>query len=159
MAKIWIKSPQKRMRIDPHLIRRTAKGILAQESALTNPEVSILLLEDERIAELNAEYLKRSGPTDVISFPMHDGSFPDVQPELLGDVAVSVETAERQARRREVGLHEEMTRLLIHGILHLLGYDHESSAQEARRMRAREKEIFKTLMEDEKIRAAVENPA
>ena len=156
MAKIWIKNSQKRRQIDPHLIRRTVKGILAQESALPNPEVSILLLEDDRIAELNAEHLKRSGPTDVIAFPMQDGSFPQVQPGLLGDVVISVETAQRQARQRRVCLQEEMTRLLIHGLLHLLGYDHEGAAADARKMRSREKQIFKQLLEDEKIRAAVE---
>lgn len=109
---------------------------------LQNPEVSILLLDDSQITGLNALYLKRQGSTDVISFPMLDNSFPAVQPQVLGDVVISVETARRQAQRARVTLDEEIQRLLIHGILHLLGYDHEASRGEGRKMRALEKEIL-----------------
>lgn len=109
---------------------------------LQSPEVSILLLDDVQIAGLNAQYLKRQGPTDVISFPMFDNSFPAVQPQVLGDVVISVETARRQAQRARITLDEEIRRLLIHGILHLLGYDHEVSRGEGRKMHAMEKEIL-----------------
>ena len=106
--------------------------------ALSRAEVSILLLDDAGITGLNEQYLKKTGPTDVISFPMHDGAFPSVQPDLLGDIAISVPTAQRQADRRGVTLHEEMAGLFIHGILHLLGYDHELSASDSRRMKVSE---------------------
>ena len=89
--------------------------------ALSRAEVSILLLDDAGITSLNEQYLKKTGPTDVISFPMHNGAFPAVQPNLLGDIAISVPTAQRQADGRNVTLHEEMAGLFIHGILHLLG--------------------------------------
>ena len=110
--------------------------------ALSKAEVSILLLDDSGIASLNEQYLKKPGPTDVISFPMHDGAFPAVQPDLLGDIAISVPTAQRQADRRGVPLREEMASLLVHGMLHLIGYDHELSPADSRRMKAREREAL-----------------
>ena len=114
--------------------------------ALPKAEVSILLLDDADIAVMNERYLKRTGPTDVISFPMHDYVFPAVQPQLLGDIAISVPTAQRQADRRGMTLHEEMAALFIHGILHLLGYDHETSPAESRRMRAKQREILAQVL-------------
>jgi len=110
--------------------------------ALSKAEVSILLLDDAGITKLNEQYLKKTGPTDVISFPMHDGAFPGVQPQLLGDIAISLETAQRQADRRGVSLHEEVTALLVHGMLHLIGYDHELSPADSRRMKAQERKVL-----------------
>jgi probable rRNA maturation factor len=116
--------------------------------ALSKAEVSILLLDDEGITELNEQYLKKTGPTDVISFPMHDGAFPGVQPQLLGDIAISLETAQRQADRRGVSLHEEVTALLVHGMLHLTGYDHELSPADSRRMKAQERKVLAKVAEN-----------
>jgi probable rRNA maturation factor len=115
---------------------------------LSKAEVSILLLDDEGITELNEQYLKKTGPTDVISFPMHDGAFPGVQPQLLGDIAISLETAQRQADRRGVSLHEEVTALLVHGMLHLTGYDHELSPADSRRMKAQERKVLAKVAEN-----------
>ena len=156
MAKIWIKNQQKQTLINPHKIRRTARGIL-EELGLKNPEISILLLDDPQITELNKKYLNRKGPTDVISFPMLDDSFPNLQPQVLGDVVISVETAQRQSLERQCRLYEEITVLLIHGILHLLGYDHEVSESEDKKMRNKEKEIFGKLMKDKKISSLLKN--
>jgi probable rRNA maturation factor len=122
---------------------------------LQNPEISILLLDDRQISELNQKYLRRNGPTDVISFPQQDGSFPQAQPQVLGDVVISVETARQQALKRQAPFYEEILVLLIHGVLHLLGFDHEKSAQERKKMQAREKELFASLMQDKKISAAI----
>ncbi|MCX8044433.1 MAG: rRNA maturation RNase YbeY [Desulfobacterota bacterium] len=113
--------------------------------ALQNHELSILLLDDRRIAALNYRYLHRTGPTDVLSFPMHDAQRPTIQPTLLGDVVVSVETALRQAQECGITLEEEIARLLIHGILHLIGYDHETCRKDARTMRRREQTVFKHI--------------
>ena len=85
---------------------------------------------------LNRQYRKKNKPTDVLSFPLAD----ELQPTLLGDVVISVETAARQAQRRGHSLREELQVLLIHGILHLLGYDHEVSRREAIRMHRKERE-------------------
>lgn len=104
--------------------------------------MSILLLNDAYIADLNQRYLQRSGPTDVISFPMRDRKFPSVQPSVLGDVVVSVERAFDQAQDRNVPLEYELARLLIHGVLHLIGYDHEGSDRQERSMRRYERIVF-----------------
>ena len=114
--------------------------------ALSRAEVSILLLDDAGITGLNEQYLKKTGPTDVISFPMYDGAFPAVQPHLLGDIAISVPTAQRQADRRGVTLNEEMADLFTHGILHLIGYDHELSASDSRRMKAKQRAVLAQVL-------------
>ncbi len=124
---------------------------------MQNPEISLLLLDDLRITQLNKDYLNRNRPTDVISFPMHDDSFPEVQPQLLGDVVISVETAARQALQNQCTLHEEILVLLIHGILHLLGYDHEQTAREKKRMQTKEKELLKKVTISNKNRKALKS--
>lgn len=95
-------------------------------------ELSVVLTDDDEIHQLNRDYRDRDRPTDVLSFAQREGEdvFDD---SLLGDVIISVPTAERQARERRHSLREELLELLVHGILHLLGYDHERSEAEARR--------------------------
>lgn len=105
-------------------------------------EVSILLVDDLQIEEMNAKYLRRSGPTNVISFSMIEGDFGDINPHVLGDVVISVETAKRQAIENKSSLEEMVDFLLIHGILHLLGYDHERSDADAQIMEAMEEELL-----------------
>jgi probable rRNA maturation factor len=99
---------------------------------------------DPQIHTLNRQYRGKDKPTDVLSFPLAD----ELQPLLLGDVVISVETAARQAQRRGHGLREELQTLLIHGILHLLGYDHEVSRGEAIRMHRKEREVKAVLGAD-----------
>jgi len=96
---------------------------------------------DPEIHALNRHYRAKDKPTDVLSFPLAD----ELQPSLLGDVVISVETAARQARRRGHALREELQTLLIHGVLHLLGYDHEASRSEAIRMHRKEREVKAAL--------------
>ena len=94
-------------------------------------------MTDPEIHDLNRQYRKKDKPTDVLSFPLADKLYPT----LLGDVVISLDTATRQAQRRGHSLREELQTLLIHGILHLLGYDHEVSRSEAARMRHKEREV------------------
>ncbi len=110
-------------------------------------ELSVLLTGDEHISELNRRYLGREGPTNVISFPMEEDG-PLRNPRVLGDVVVSVETALEESRKVEESLEKTVYRLLTHGILHLLHYDHERSTLDARRMRREEKRLL-ALMEEE----------
>jgi len=125
--------------------------------ALPGWELSILLLDDARITGLNQQYLGRGRPTDVLAFPMGDPLLEaGRQPRLLGDVVISIETAARQAARHGRTLCEEVALLLIHGILHLIGYDHEPSAAAARSMRAKEKELFDRLGRNPALQAAFE---
>lgn len=102
---------------------------------------------------LNLQYREKDKPTDVLSFPLAD----ELQPHLLGDVVISIETAARQAQRRKHSLREELQILLIHGILHLLGYDHELSRSEAIRMHRKEREIKAIL--DHQVVEVIEDRA
>lgn len=95
---------------------------------------------------MNRSYLNRDAPTDVISFAMREGEFSEINPQLLGDVVISVETACRQAEERSISLEDELLTLLIHGILHLFGYDHENNDEKsAEIMREKERDLFGTI--------------
>lgn len=85
------------------------------------------------MAALNRQYRGVEGPTDVLAFPMREGRFGRLSPDLLGDVVISVETARRQAGRGE--FRGELALLLVHGILHLVGYDHQTPAARQRMWR------------------------
>ena len=108
-------------------------------------ELSILFLDDPQIAVLNKNYLQREGPTNVIAFPMREGAFAEINPDLLGDVAISLETAEKEGLAAGMSMKDRLGELMIHGILHLFGYDHEASEMEAMRMEAKSRELLKQL--------------
>jgi probable rRNA maturation factor len=106
------------------------------EIGAESAELSVMLTNDARIRELNEKHRKKRKPTDVLSFPMDaEGEGPSRTARLLGDVVISLDTAARQARQRHRELISEVTHLLAHGILHLVGYDHRTDAEE-RRMNA-----------------------
>ena len=126
-------------RVDRAYLRTSARRILRATNN-TRSELSIVLIDDEGIAELNQAYRGIAGPTDVLSFSLLEGVHSDHRGPLLGDVIVSLDTASRQARRARRSLEDEVIRLIIHGTLHLLGHDHEH-AEEARVMRAEERRI------------------
>ncbi len=111
---------------------------------LAETELSILLVDDREMRVLNRRYRGIDRATDVLAFAQREGAgrTPD---GLLGDVVISVDTAKRQAREAGSSLGTEADRLLIHGLLHLLGYDHERSATEARRMQRRERVLASWL--------------
>ncbi|HEX8961269.1 MAG TPA: rRNA maturation RNase YbeY [Geobacteraceae bacterium] len=112
-------------------------------------ELSLAVVGDLSIRRLNREYLGRDKPTNVISFAMQEGDFPEVNPVLLGDVVISADTCAREAEEGGIAFDARLSFLLLHGILHLTGYDHERSGEaEARRMEAKERELF-TLLEKE----------
>lgn len=108
-------------------------------------ELSLALIGNAEMRGLNARYRKKDYPTDVLSFPVEGGA-PGVG-ALLGDVIISVEKAREQARERGRTEAEEIVTLLIHGIVHLLGYDHERSARDARAMKRQEDKIRRALCE------------
>ena len=110
-------------------------------------ELSISLVNDRSITKLNESYLNRSRPTDVLAFPMGEGEFSNLNPHLLGDVVISAERAEAQAESKHHSFEEELCLLLIHGILHLIGYDHEIPGSQAKLMRKKEKELFRLMDE------------
>jgi len=111
----------------------------------TDAELSILLVDDKDMREINREYRNVDRPTDVIAFAMREGEFGELNQEILGDVIISVDTAGRQALQRGVSVMNELVFLLIHGILHLHGYDHEINMEEKAKMEKKEEEILNYL--------------
>ena len=109
---------------------------------LSNVELSILLCDDAFIHPLNRDYRGKDKPTDVLSFAMREEG--DPQDPVLGDVIISIERAKEQSEERGHSIGVELALLLVHGILHLLGYDHEED-DEAEEMEAKEKEILSKL--------------
>jgi probable rRNA maturation factor len=105
-------------------------------------EISILLVDDPQIEVLNQQYLKRRGPTNVIAFAMREGEFSDLTPHLLGDVVISTDTAAKEAQDAGISVERRLNELLVHGILHLFGYDHENSEEEAERMEEKSRELL-----------------
>ncbi len=101
-------------------------------------ELSVLLTGNEEIRELNREYRGKDKPTDVLSFPMEDE-------HLLGDIVISTEKAASQAVEFGVTVDEEMARLLVHGLLHLAGYDHVKGGRQAKKMKEKEEELMGKL--------------
>jgi probable rRNA maturation factor len=106
-------------------------------------DVSVLLTDDQEIHQLNRLWRKVDKPTDVLAFAYDEAEGPS---ESLGDVAISVERAEKQAKSRRVSLDHELELLAVHGTLHLLGYDH-AEPEEAREMRRRTRLIRRRLSE------------
>jgi len=111
-------------------------------------ELSILIVDDPQIEELNQQHLNRAGPTNVIAFAMHEGEFPDLSPHLLGDVVISTDTAASEAQTAAMSMEQRFDELLVHGILHLMGYGHETSEEEARLMEDKSREILALLYDN-----------
>ena len=108
-------------------------------------ELSILIVDDQQIAQFNRDYLNRKGPTNVIAFPMRAGRFSEITPSLLGDVVISADSAHREVQGAGFSIQDRLGQLLIHGILHLCGYDHENTKTEARRMQKKAEELLKII--------------
>ena len=127
----------------PRHLRSVAHKLLLAESCGENTEISVLLTDDRTISELNKQYRGVDGPTDVLAFSMVEGDDfgGDVEEHPLGDVVISVETAQRQAEAQGHDLEKELDMLLVHGLLHLVGYDH-AEADEAATMFARQEELL-----------------
>jgi rRNA maturation RNase YbeY len=105
---------------------------------LEEAELSVVFCSDARMADLNASWRGVEGPTDVLSFPQDDA-------QLLGDLVISLDTADRQAKERCHGLQDELRILLLHGLLHLLGFDHERDPAAHEEMAAKESELMGRL--------------
>jgi probable rRNA maturation factor len=123
-------------------LRKIAETLLRAVKQ-SRAELSIALVGDREMRPLNTKYRKKRKTTDVLSFFIDDQ--PPAGVPILGDVVISVEQARRQAQERGKTLKSEMVTLLIHGILHLLGYDHEKSPRQARIMFAYEQKLYAHL--------------
>ncbi len=120
---------------------------LLEDLGCHDKELSIVLTSDETIAVLNQNYLRRNGPTNVLAFPMQDE--PQFSTPMLGDIVVSVDTALREAQEAGEDPLYTIDRLLVHGLLHLLGYDHENSEAEAAAMHREEQRLLELIREEE----------
>jgi probable rRNA maturation factor len=107
--------------------------------------LSVLFIGDRAMRTLNNAWRKKDRTTDVLSFPLREGRFTNIQPDMLGDIVISVPVAARQAANAGHSLIVELERLLVHGLVHLLGYDHKQSLKEARCMERKERQLLKRL--------------
>ena len=127
------------------LSMRSATALAEAVPELANPRLSasILFTSDNEVHALNRQWRERDKPTNVLSFPMLKrpellGLAPDGPPELLGDIALAYETCAREAAEKRIPLEDHAAHLIVHGLLHLAGYDHEMSAADAEAMEALE---------------------
>ena len=132
-------------KVDVAKLHRRARRIL-EAIGEADSELSIALVDDPEIRELNASWRGHERATDVLSFSQIEGGFADHRGSLLGDVVISVETAAVQAAERHRALDDEVTRLLIHGVLHLIGHDHQLDS-EAEAMKLEERRIWRVVTE------------
>jgi len=141
---VWVRNRQKRIRIRLQGVFTSARKILLALGCL-KAELSLLLVNDAQIRRLNQRYRRINRPTDVLAFSMLEGGVSPLRSQLLGDVVISLETAKKQAKAEGHSLEQEITILLIHGILHLLGYHHEASEEAARLVERKTQAVLEEL--------------
>jgi probable rRNA maturation factor len=125
--------------VDMGELETLAGRVLVGEGVADGVALTVLTTDDETIEDLNSRFLGIDAPTDVLAFPeAAEAPLGEGEAPSLGDIAISVPTARRQASELRHPLGDELAHLLTHGILHLCGYDHEGGGEEAARMRARE---------------------
>ena len=147
---IFINDEQTECVIDHDKLKGQIRDILTALKC-EKKEISILLADDKKMQKLNNQYRGQDRPTDVLAFPQNDNVRGEPTLHLLGDVVVSTVTAKKQSTQHELSLEEELILLLTHGILHLLGYDHERSDKEARLMKEKTRELFCQIFPDKKL--------
>lgn len=143
---ILVDNRQTEVDINPKLFERLARFILTQEKVHKSAELAIVFVEPEEIKELNSRFRSLDIATDVLSFSMLEDTGEIVNPDkmyplLLGDIIICPHIAAQQAPLENHTVEQELSFLVVHGILHLLGYDHDI-IRDQKRMKAREKEIF-----------------
>ena len=145
---VFISDDQRERFVDCELIKIQGRNILFFLGC-GNQELSVLLTDDKKIRELNKKYRGQDRATDVLSFPQNEGEENEPDYHLMGDVVISTVTAKRQASQHGLSLEEEIVLLLIHGILHLLGFNHERS-EEACHMKKKTRELFDHIFPNKK---------
>ena len=130
--------------VPAHLLEEQASKVLAAEQAAPESELSVFVTDDETVQDLNRRFRHMDEPTDVLSFGLDDGpafTTPPGSANQAGEVVISFPTALQQAREAGHGVEQELLHLLTHGVLHILGYDHEAP-DDARKMRAKEEVLL-----------------
>jgi probable rRNA maturation factor len=145
MMEVLISNNQSLLKLDLESVKAIAEEIMKFEATPEKAELSLVFCDDDFIQKLNRDYRGKNTPTDVLSFPMEEEVF-EAEVRMLGDVVISTETALRQAESLKHEPFLEVVFLLIHGLLHLHGYDHSNKILR-KRMRDREVSIFRHLCE------------
>lgn len=162
---IFITDEQDAVEVDLGRLVRLARKVLDSEKVPDEADLSVICIDEETMTELNRAFLGVDGVTDVLAFPMDDDFEPEIRetgpggrvseadktPTLLGDVVLCPAVAKRQAAEQRVEVGAELDLLFVHGLLHLLGYDHGNET-EAKAMEARETLLLKTFADHEKSR-------
>ncbi len=116
-------------------------------------EISIVITQNSTIKALNEKYRQVSKPTNVLAFPMLEGDFSTITPALLGDIVISAEKAEQEAAMAGITTEERLSQLLVHGILHLVGYDHEKGKVQAEEMEAKSLDLIRLIENNPELTA------
>ena len=141
---VWVRSRGLQRRSVRHSDLIWRAEAMLESLGMPHAELSVLLCDDETIRVLNRQYRKKNKPTDVLAFPMLEGPSVEGAPALLGDIVISLPTATRQAADRDRAIIAEVTHLLAHGLLHLLGHDHATKAED-REMTARTEDLLEAV--------------
>jgi len=141
---IQVQNRQRTVAIHTAVIKKRARQIMAYLDC-TDKELSVVFGSDDLLQELNRTYRHKDRPTNVLAFPQRPTYAGEPATAVLGDVIISLPTAAREAGALQQGLEERVVYLLLHGILHLLGYDHERSAAQRRCMEALERQVLAHL--------------
>jgi probable rRNA maturation factor len=146
---ILLNNRQRKHPISPRQLKKVAVRILNALGCPEGTELSVTIVGDRSIRRINREYLAKDRATNVISFSQQEGHGGGMAVDLLGDVIISADTSDREAQAGGLPPFDRLCFLLLHGILHLCGYDHERSGeQEASRMEQKEAELFRILKKE-----------
>ena len=145
IMKIQIDNSQNKIKIDKRKIRSTII-ILLKQLDCADKEISLSFVDDKTIQRLNNQYRDKDKPTNVLSFSLREGEFSNINPHVLGDIVISVDTAKADASKSAHTFEQEINFLILHGLLHLLGYNHENTTkEETKKMQKKEKDLFRLL--------------
>ncbi|MCK4401854.1 rRNA maturation RNase YbeY [bacterium] len=142
---VEINNLQKKIKINNSLIRKAILHTLKSERCPQDTHVSVAIVADSKIKQLNTTYRKKCSVTDILAFPMEDDEFPQVCKSILGEIVISAESAKIQAKNINILFDEEMIRLSVHGTLHLLSYT-DTSTRDARKMTTRQEQLVRELV-------------
>jgi len=139
LIKIEVANMQRQLKVNPSHIKRVVKSVLKSEN-MENAEVSVALVDNERMAEINARYRNTNSPTDVLAFPLEKNL--DGKGTLLADIIASCEMANERARELNISPQAELMFYIVHGLLHILGYD-DATAKGRRAMNKLQRRLLR----------------
>jgi probable rRNA maturation factor len=143
IEQIFVANAHPSLEVDPERIQTVAAEVLARENCVVG-KVNVILATDTDLKNMNSQYLGRDRPTDVLAFAMGRDEHQAIQDQVVGEIYISLDRAQQQSLEYQVRFTREVERLVIHGLLHLCGYDHENDG-DSHRMKTREEELLEQL--------------